>query len=269
MSNAKHKATHRECNLRYQVFDQRLPWYRGGDTIVFHHGLGACADLWLGWLPALSERYRIVTFDMRGHGESVCAPRHKWDIECMLGDLNAVLEATTDGSVHLVGESIGGTVALAYAMTWPERIKTLTISNGAHIGASIGALQDWRDIIERDGMGGWSRMMMERRFYPGAISRAAREWFETQQSQSDPSAILGALEVLVGADLRPDLALAHMPVQILHPDDSPFIAVSVAADLCERLPNARLQVFSNTRHGLPFSHASQCAAALSTFLGSL
>ena len=53
---------------------------------------------------------------------------------------------------------------------------------------------------------------------------------------------------------------------LLHPDSSPFIPVAVMADLQRKLPNAALQVFPDTRHGLPFSHAEECARALRRFL---
>jgi pimeloyl-ACP methyl ester carboxylesterase len=55
--------------------------------------------------------------------------------------------------VHLVGESIGGTViALNAALRATERVHTLTVSNGAHLGASIHAAADWRAVIEARGM---------------------------------------------------------------------------------------------------------------------
>ena len=188
----------------------------------------------------------------------------------MLADLDAVIrDSCGDASIHLVGESIGATVCLAYAMTWPERVRTLTISNGAHLGVSVEALDDWATTMRDDGMDGWSKMMMQRRFYPGALSKDAAAWFETQQASADSHAILSAVEVLVGADLREDLPLANMPTLIMHPDASPFIPVPVVADLHSRLPDARLKVFAHAKHGLPFSHASVCAQTVRDFLSEV
>ena len=58
------------------------------------------------------------------------------------------------------------------------------------------------------------------------------------------------------------------PTLLLHPDGSPFIPVSIMAALHERLPDSELNVFGRSRHGLPFSHAAQCAQSLRTFLDS-
>jgi pimeloyl-ACP methyl ester carboxylesterase len=80
--------------------------------------------------------------------------------------------------------------------------------------------------------------------------------------------VLDALGVLVGTDLTPQLGSLRIPVLLLHPDGSPFIPVPMAVELQRLLPNARLRVFEHARHGLPFSHADECAQALRAFLDS-
>ena len=72
--------------------------------------------------------------------------------------------------------------------------------------------------------------------------------------------------MLAGTDLTPELARVTCPVLLLHPDSSPFIPVEVMAALQRALLDARLQVFAHARHGLPFSHAAECAAAVARFI---
>ena len=59
-----------------------------------------------------------------------------------------------------------------------------------------------------------------------------------------------------------------MPVLLLHPDSSPFIPVALMAELREALSDARLRVFPRARHGLPFSHAGECAQEMARFVSS-
>ena len=62
------------------------------------------------------------------------------------------------------------------------------------------------------------------------------------------------------------MLLLAMPVLLMHPDASPFIPVAVMGELNEALPRSRLRVFAHARHGLPFSHAAECARELVAFI---
>jgi len=254
-------------DLHYDIVDVTLPWIAEPQTIVFHHGLGASSRTWAGWVPVLADRYRIVLFDMRGHGRSTHRePGDDLSLEMLANDVFAVADAAGAARFHLIGESIGGTIALLAAMRGGERIETLTVSNGAHLGGSIQSTQDWEEVISARGMSGWSAHMMPKRFFEDALSREMWSWYEREQAAANPDFVLRAVRLLIGADLSSDLARVRMPVLLLHGDSSPFIAPAVMADLKSRLADARLQVFAHARHGLPFSHAKQCAQTLRRFL---
>ena len=255
-------------SLAWSLLDLTPPWIETPETIVMHHGIGANRDIFSGWLPLLIGRYRILRFDMRGHGGSSRSDvGTRLNMDRLTDDLFAVMDAAGLPQAHLVGESIGGTVALSAALRAPERVRTLTVSNGAHIGASIQSVADWQRIIDTQGMKGWSAQMMRARFHPGALTEAAWGWFETQQASACPNTVLALLEALVGADLVPRLQSLRPPLLLLHPDGSPFIPVPVMADFHQRAPSARLHIIGHAKHGLPFSHAQQSAGLLCDFLG--
>ena len=253
--------------LHYEVVEQTAPWHERGLPVLFHHGIGSSAALWRGWYPALIDRYPLVVFDMRGCGRSpIPAAGFKWSLERMIDDLLAVADAAGLGRFHLVGESIGGTIALAAAIMRPDRIATLTVSNGAHLGATIGRVHAWKKQLDEGGSAGWSKAFMPDRFHADALTPQQWRWFETEQAKWTPDAILNALAVLVGADLTPRLGAIKCPILLLHPDGSPFIPVPVMAELHRLLGDARLEVIGHARHGLPFSHAAHCAGLLRAFL---
>ena len=254
-------------DLHYDVVDLTPPWIAEPQTIVFHHGLGASSNTWAAWVPVLADRYRVIRFDMRGPGLSPYpGPGAALSLDMRADDVFAVADAADAPRFHLVGESIGGTIALLAAIRRGERIQTLTVSNGAHFGGSIQSTRDWHEIIGARGMSGWSAHMMPKRFFEGALSEEMWKWYEREQAGANADFVLRAVQLLIGVDLSPDLGRVGMPVLLLHADSSPFIAPGVLADLKSKLADARLQVFAHTRHGLPFSHAKECAQTLRRFL---
>jgi 3-oxoadipate enol-lactonase len=256
-------------NLSYDLVDVPAPWNKVGAPVLFHHGIGSSALLWRGWFPALIDRYPVAAFDMRGCG---CSPRpdanFKWSMQQAVDDTFAVADAAGFKRFHLVGESMGGTVVMAAAIARPDRIASVTVSNGAHLGSSIQRVQIWQKWLDEGAEAGWSREFMPDRFHPGAVGAEQAAWYEKEQAAWPRETILKSLGVLIGADLTPRLSEITCPVLLLHPDGSPFIPVPVVAELHRLLPDARLNVIGPARHGLPFSHASQCAALLRSFLDS-
>lgn len=253
--------------LHFEAVDHTAPWQKRGAPILFHHGVGSHSTLWRGWYPALIDRYPLAIFDMRGCGRShIPDAGFNWSLELMVEDLFAVADAAGLKRFHLLGKSIGGTVALAAASARPDRIATLTVSNGAHLGATIGRVHAWRKQLDEGGSAGWSKTFMFDRFHADALDCERWDWFEAQQAEWPRNSILNALGVLIGADLTSRLGKIECPTLLLHPDGSPFIPVPVVAELHRLLPNAELNVIGHARHGLPYSHAQQCAALLRTFL---
>lgn len=253
--------------LSYSVTDLRPPWARTAKAIVFTHGIGTNRDIWSGWLPALSAKRPCVRFDTRGYGHSVLPPvEHKWTIDELVLDLLDVVAAAAPGQVHLVGESLGGTVVLAAAARHPDKVASATVSNTAFRGAGIQYVKSWRDDFRRRGVKAWSRDMMEKRFVPGALDEAQRSWFEAEQDKSPEHVTVGLGEMLAAADLTAELAKIKCPLLVLMPDRSPFVTARMAVELSEHIPHAELTVYPGARHGLPFSHAAECSARLATFL---
>lgn len=253
--------------LHYELIDITAPWHANPSTILLHHGIGADSAIWAEWICALADRYRIVRFDMLGFGRSdVPEAGYRWSMDLLWGDALRVAEATETSRFHFVGQSVGGTIGLYGALKHPNRFLSLTMSNAGHVGASIHKVAAWRRTIDETGMAGWSDEFMADRFYPDALAPNQRAWFARQQAAGNREAVLNALAVLVGIDLSAELRSVRPPVLVLHPDGSPFIPVSVAAQLCAGLPDAELHVFGHAKHGLPLSHGRECAAPLRRFL---
>ena len=257
--------------IAYDVINIAAPW-RGSDreTVIFHHGVAMDRVMWRDWFPALVDRYRIVVFDMFGCGDSVADGQSKdWSPKARVRDILALADAVGAGRFHLVGESYGGTVALLTALTAPDRLLTLTAVTTAHVGTSIASVDWWEKLIVDEGMGGWARRMMPNRFRDGGVSQSMADWYLNRQATTTDESVISILRELQNLDLADLVGDIGLPVLLLHGDSSPFVSASLVAELHGRLPDSRLKIFPNARHGLPFSHGRECASALRAFLDEI
>lgn len=253
--------------LYYDVTDLRGPWETERVPVVMHHGIGTTAGIWTGWLPVLAPHHRVVRFDVRGFGRSHDAWRSPVTMDALVDDFMHVVKQAGAPKVHLVGESMGGTVALAAALKHPDRVASVTVSNATHRGTGVGRVRTWREEITRGGIAPWAADMMQARFTDDApITAAERAWFDRTQAASDPAPIVEIGELLAGLDISEQVRALAMPLLVLSPDGSPFISAAMAAELKGLVRDAELMVFPGTRHGLPFSHARLCAESTLRFL---
>ncbi|MDH3281743.1 MAG: alpha/beta hydrolase [Gammaproteobacteria bacterium] len=101
----------------------------GVETIVLIHGLGANLAFWyMGVARWLARKYRIIIYDLRGHGRS-SVPSAGYTLQHMAEDLRRLLDALAIEQAHVVGHSYGARVALYYAICNPNRVSTLTVAD--------------------------------------------------------------------------------------------------------------------------------------------
>jgi pimeloyl-ACP methyl ester carboxylesterase len=93
---------------------------------VLVHGWALDRRLWDGLAPRLAARYRVVTLDLAGHGESG-RQRAQWTMAAYGQDVKAVVEAVNAEEIVLVGHSMGGPVALEAARRMPERVNGVVL----------------------------------------------------------------------------------------------------------------------------------------------
>jgi len=186
--------------LHYITCDLSTPWHNEAYPVVFHHGIGTNRNIWGEWIPIIAARYPVICFDMRGFGESVVPPEeHLWSMEELVADLWEVVDRCDSPRVHLVGESMGGTVMLAAAIDQPDRVASVAISNATFRGNGIGELPKWEEQFS-EGVAVWSNRMMENRFFPEVLSPPARAWFDQEQKKTLPHVAVGLGKVLAEMD---------------------------------------------------------------------
>jgi pimeloyl-ACP methyl ester carboxylesterase len=106
----------------------------GATPVIFLHSAGGNTGQWAAQLRDLRRTRRAIALDMRGHGRSALPANGDFRIEAMAEDLAAVIDALKLDRVVLVGHSLGGHVATAYAGTNPTRVAGLFLLDPASDG---------------------------------------------------------------------------------------------------------------------------------------
>jgi pimeloyl-ACP methyl ester carboxylesterase len=119
---------------------------RAAPGLLLHHGLASSQRIWDLMLPRLSRRFRVVTYDARGHGLSA-KPSSGYGFDPIVADARAVIRAAGLRRPVVVGHSWGATVALELAARHPR-----TVSGAVLVDGGIGALRgemDWATVKQR------------------------------------------------------------------------------------------------------------------------
>jgi len=110
-----------------QVGDHRVVYSEGGhgDPVILLHGFGASADSWNRFAKPLTRRYRVIAPDLPGWGASTRLEAASYGYPAQVERLHRFLSTLNLGRVHLVGHSMGGFIASAYAARYPDEVITL------------------------------------------------------------------------------------------------------------------------------------------------
>ena len=236
------------AELFYRVDDFTDPWAAAEtETVVLHHGMAKNHQLWYAWVPIIARHYRVVRFDMRGMGQSsVPEPGYPWSVDNFAGDLLEFLDKLELERVHLIGETVGGSIAMRFATLHQERLLSLTACTSPtsfddpHHGESA-------DLIEREGVAAWVENTIGRRLDPQIVPPEYTRWYAAQMSVT-PAHVVGGFQRNAAGDLRPLLPAVKTPALILAAANLREEVLGDFRDAADLFPNGRRVVFPGV-HG--------------------
>ncbi len=249
-----------------------------GPVVLLIHGMAGSATTWKYVMPALAQRFTVVAPDLPGHGES-----DKLVGDCSLGafasTLRDLLVALGHERATVVGQSLGGGIAMQLAYQYPERCERLVLVGSGGLGSEVNAL------LKALSIPGSSMVLQLACATPirgtiDAIARAASgvglrpapataELWRSYSSLADDETRRAFLRTLrsvidtrgqaVSAADRLHLA-AEMPTLIVWGDADPIIPVEHAYAAHEAIPGSRLEIFEGVGH---FPHCEEPARFVS------
>ncbi len=218
---------------------------RDAPAIVLVHGLGASLHTWDGWTQALRATYRVVRFDVPGHGLTGPEPTGDYGDARSRRLLRALLDSLELDRVTLVGHSMGGRLAWSFAAEHPERVERLVLvapdgfaspgfeyDTPAEVPAVLGVMR-WvlpAPLLRANLAPAYAN--------PEAMhDTVARRYHDLMLAPGNREAMLARLRQTVLTNPEARLASITAPTLVLWGEDDGMIPVANAADYERLLPN--------------------------------
>jgi 3-oxoadipate enol-lactonase len=221
----------------------------GAPVIVFSNSLGTTGGMWDAQAAALSDRFRVLRYDTRGHGGSP-APPGPYSMGDLAGDVLALLDRLELERVSFCGLSIGGMTGMWLGVHAPERIDRLVI---CCTGMQLPTPEMWTDravLVREQGLGEVIDATMERWFTPGFPERSPEvvERIREEFLATDREGYAGCCEALSEFDMRGQLVAITAPTLVIAGEDDPVGTPERAAAIGEEIGDSRVVVLPNARH---------------------
>lgn len=240
-----------------------------GKPLLFIHGLASSCRSWKKQVPFFAQHYRVITFDIRGHGRSDRPLLEPYSIKLFATDAMELMRALGINSAHVVGFSMGGMVGFQLAVDVPEMVSSLVAVNCC----PEGSMRTFNDGIE------CFRHIL---FLPfndmrNKVQNGTKQAKTASDQQGPPQSLIqrmamnnklayaNAFGALVKWSVADRLGTINCPTLMIA-SDADFIPVSIKAEYASKMPNAQLVVINNARHATPREQADEFNAMLLAFI---
>ena len=241
-----------------------------GEAIVFSHGFFMSGGMFEPQVQALKDRYRCITWDERGHGETVTSPDPftYWD---SADDLFGLLDHLGIEKAVLAGMSQGGFLSIRAALARPERVRALILIDSQPGPENPDTLEGYNQLIAAwTAPGGPPQEVVDT---VSAIILGAGfddpRWMEAARNM-EPVTVNQIYETLTTRDdVTPRLGEIGIPVLVLHGDQDAAISVDVARAYVTQLPDGELVEVEGAGHAANLTHPEPTNAAIEAFLARI
>jgi 3-oxoadipate enol-lactonase len=227
-----------------------------GPVVVLSHALGCELGMWDGVASILKQRFTVLRYDHRGHGQSE-APAGPYSMDMLADDAAALIRAQAGGPVHFVGLSMGAMTAQSLAARYPQLVKSITIANAAnYYNDSARAMWHARmATVQSQGIGAIAAAAIERWFTPefradvagGGAALVADLRQRLEKMASAP--YVASCAAVAGIDFRSSNAGIRCPALVIAGTRDEATPPALSEAIVSSLPGARLA-------SLPAAHLS-------------
>ena len=239
-----------------------------GTAVVLLHGFLENQSMWNAFVPELVKKYRIITIDLLGHGETECLG-YVHTMEDQADMVHHLLHELKIRKAVLIGHSMGGYVALAFAELYPDNVKGIVLQNSTSRADSDErkANRDRAIVAVKQNYSAFIRMSIANLFSEDNRERLA-DIIEAVKLEALKTPLQGIVAALEGMKIRKDreviLHFAPYPIQLILGKKDPVLNYD---DSLEQVEGTQVQLITfEDGHMSHFENQAELLAVLSGFL---
>jgi len=242
---------------------------QGAPWLTLSHSLACSVRMWDEQIASFKDRYRILAYDTRGHGQTG-APQGAYTLEQLADDLKGLLDHLKISKTHYCGLSMGGMIGQTFALKYPGVLQTLVLADtSSRIPPEVGPMWEERiKVAQTQGMQPLVQPTLERWFtapyrsaHPETMARVGKLIADTPVP-----GYVGCCRAIPKLNLTARLKEITVPIQIIVGADDQGTPVAMSQAIHENAPGSRLDILPQAAHLSNIEQPKAFDRALGSFL---
>jgi pimeloyl-ACP methyl ester carboxylesterase len=259
--------------------------YGTGFPVILIHGYGAKKEIWKPQIVDLSKKFKVITFDIRGTGESD-RPNIHYTMKMLAEDVNKLTDFLQIEKAHIIGRSFGGMIAQNFALLFPHKVEKLVL-----IATNYGRTDtEWVEIpkngrleeVETLKHNPWkafkqkSKWVFHIKFRKDMEANPTKKFYgifsmedlirESTVNPSRPQDIINQAEAMKTHYTLEKLGEINSKTLLIAASHDRQTPVSVMIEMNNRIPNSELKIINEAGHFMTLSRASEVNKIILDFL---
>jgi pimeloyl-ACP methyl ester carboxylesterase len=236
-----------------------------GPVVVLMHSLGLSAQMWREQIAALKDRYTVVAFDTRGHGQS--SANGEVSVAAAAQDLKALLDHLGAAQCHLVAISSGGPIALTFAAQHPATVRSLVLADTSAqpVEGSTQTVEATAEAIAYVSMEEYGTQYAAETLLP-STSLDVQDALAAVIAKMNPKIYVQMMRSALLGDFKPALPDIKAPTLVLIGENDTVAPRPASEFLAANIAGATLDVVPAAGHLSAIDNPAAFNAAVGTFL---
>lgn len=243
-----------------------------GPALVLVHGIGAARNTWTKALPILTQHFTVVSYDLRGHGESPM-PQAEFGLAELVEDLELIRQRCGIQRFHIAGHSLGGMIGPAYARKYSRYVQSVGLLSTAAFRTEEDSAKV-RGVVtamEEKGIPQILETLTDRWFtdefianYPEIVCRRLQQVINT-----DPQVFLNVFRIYANTEMSPWIHEVTVPCLVLTGENDGGCNPRLNRLIDSALPDSTLEILPGYKHSLLLECGDVVAQHIVNFIHAL